>query len=106
MWRFVLSDPEKCLFYMQYYYSPYFKRCSDEIHLQTYSVAADRFGRVFKEGTDIWWALHYILDVMLTASVHVFRGEWPNTSELEHGMFQLIYRALSPYLSEKNIQQL
>ena len=50
--------------------------------------------------------INYILDVMLTASVHVFRGEWPNTSELEHGMFQLIYRALSPYLSEKNIQQL
>ena len=99
LWKFLLACPDRCMYFMQYYYSPLFVRYSAERHRELYEPVVERFGRVFKQGTDVWRMLNYILDIMLTMSIKVFRGEIENTPEFEREVFESIYRSLQPYLT-------
>jgi AcrR family transcriptional regulator len=98
VWRYILSNWQRCSAFMQYYYSPLFPRYSEEKHRKLYEHVLQRFGRVFKPGVDVWRMLNYILDVMLTMSIKIFRGEIENTPEFERKVFEWIFRALRPYL--------
>ena len=98
VWRYILSNWQRCSAFMQYYYSPLFPRYSAEKHRKLYEHVLQRFGRVFKPGVDVWRMLNYILDVMLTMSIKIFRGEIENTPEFERKVFEWIFRALRPYL--------
>lgn len=99
VWKFLLVCPDRCMCFMQYYYSPLFVRYSAERHRELYEPVVERFGRVFKQGTDVWRMLNYILDIMLTMSIKIFRGEIDDTPEFEQEVFEWIYRSLYPYLN-------
>ena len=98
LWRFMLGDKKRCLAFIQYYYSPLFEKYSAEKHMELYMPLADRFGNMFKPGCNMWRLMNYVLDVMLTMSIKVFRGEIEDTPEVEEKTFLLIYRALYTYL--------
>jgi hypothetical protein len=53
---------------------------------------------VFKPGVDVWRMANYMLDVILTMSIKIFRGEIEDTPEFEQKVFEWIFRALYPYL--------
>jgi AcrR family transcriptional regulator len=98
VWRYILSNRQRCSAFMQYYYSPLFPRYSGEAHRELYANVLQRFGRVFKPDVDVWRMLNYVLDVMLTMSIRVFRGEIEASPEFERKVFEWIFRALRPYL--------
>lgn len=98
VWRFILNGPDRCNCFMQYYYSPLYVRYSAEKHKKLYEKVTERFGSVFKEGTDVWRMLNYILDILLTMSIKVFRGEVEDTPEFENKVFAWCYRSFQPYL--------
>lgn len=50
MWTFLLGNREKCLAYMQLYYSPYFVKCSVDEHKTRFLPLVERFRPAFKEG--------------------------------------------------------
>jgi hypothetical protein len=64
-----------------------------------FESVTERFGRVFKQGTDIWHMLVYVLDIIFSSVIRVFRGDFPNTPETEKNVFELLYHSIQPYLS-------
>ena len=98
VWHFVLSNPQRCSAYMQYYYSPIYAKYSADRHLAHYEPIMECFTKVFKPGVDVWRMANYMLDVILTMSIKIFRGEIEDTPEFEQKVFEWIFRALYPYL--------
>ena len=99
LWRFCLAGQNECMCYIRYYYSPYFTKYSSEQHKKMFESVTERFGRVFKQGTDIWHMLVYVLDIIFSSVIRVFRGDLPNTPETEKNVFELLYHSIQPYLS-------
>jgi AcrR family transcriptional regulator len=99
LWRFCLAGRNECLCYIRYYYSPYFTKYSSEQHKKMFESVTERFGHVFKQGTDIWHMLVYVLDIIFSSVIRVFRGDLPNTPETEKNVFELLYHSIQPYLS-------
>ncbi len=98
VWHFLLDGADRCMYYMQFYYSPYFTKYSMQEHRILYDPVVERFSRVFKGGVDVWRMLTYILDIILAMSIKILRKEIENTPEFEQKVFDLLYRALQPYL--------
>lgn len=98
VWRFVLSNPQKCSAYMQYYYSPMYAKYSADSNEEYYEPIMEGFSKVFKPGVDVWRMANYMVDVILTMSIKIFRGEIEDTPEFEQKVFEWIFRALYPYL--------
>lgn len=98
LWRFMLGDRHRCLAFLQYYYSPLYVKHSADKHMELYMPLIERFGAMFKPGCNMWRLTNYMLDIMLTMAIKVFRGEIEDTPEIEEKTFLLIYRALYPYL--------
>ena len=98
LWRFMLRDRQRCLAYIQYYYSPLYMRYSASDHMELFMPTVLRLGRMFKPECNMWRLANYMLDVILTMSIKIFRGEIEDTPEMEEKTFLLIYRALYPYL--------
>ena len=105
VWRFFLAGQDECLCYIRYYYSPYFTKYSWEQHKKAFEPVTERFGHVFKQGTDVWHMLVYVLDIIFSSVVRVFRGDLPNTQETEKSVFDLLYHSIQPYLSWERLQR-
>ena len=99
VWEFLLSYPDRCLCFIRYYYSPYFQRYSLHEHEQMFAPATKRFARVFKEGTDVWRMLDYMLDAMLTSAFRLFRGDFPDTEKTQEEVFTLVYCSVRSHLN-------
>jgi AcrR family transcriptional regulator len=99
LWRFLLQGRNECLCYIRYYYSPYFLEYSVERHKQVFVAVTERFGLAFRHGTDVWHMLVYVLDIIFSSVVRVFRGDIPDTEETERSIFDLLYNSIQPYLS-------
>lgn len=98
VWSFLLSDQEKCLAYVHYYYSPYFRKYSAASHKQRYLPVIEKFEEAFKEDAHTWMLLNYMLSTMLDFAVKIFDGELTNDAGAEEHVFRVIYYAISPYL--------
>jgi len=98
IWNFIISNREKFTCFVQYYYSPYFKKYSFLDHRSSYGAVIERFNPAFCEGTDVWMMLNHILDVMLSFAVKVFNGEMNDSEQTAEYVFNLVYRAAQPHL--------
>lgn len=99
VWKYLVGNSEKCLYFVRYYYSPYFEKYSAEEHKQNYITVVEKFAPAFKEGVDVWTMLIHILDIMLSAAVKVFRKEIPDTDEAAERVYNLVYSTVEPHLT-------
>ncbi len=97
VWELLLSSREKCLTYVQYYYSPYFVKNSMVEHKQRYMPLVEKFKAVFKDEADVWMLLSHILNVMLDFAIKVHNTDMPNTDEYVEHVFRVIYASVEQY---------
>ena len=97
VWEFLLSCRDKCLTYMQYFYSPYFTRYSAEDHQKRFVPLLTKFGYAFKDEADVWMILNHILNVMLDFAVKVHNDQMPNNNEYAEHVFRVIYASVKQY---------
>ncbi len=100
VWKFLLSNREKCLAFVRYYYSPYFQKYSAVTHKARYKCLVTKFMDAFKEEADVWMILNHILNVMLDFAVKVFHGEMPNTEIYSEHVFRVIYASVKQYFKD------
>lgn len=98
IWKFLLGNADKCLCFMQYYYSPYFRQYSYEEHKRAYEPVTEAFRPAFVKGADVWMLLNHILDMMLNSAVKVFQGDLTNDEKTAEQLFELIYASMSSWL--------
>ena len=97
VWDFLLSNRDKCLTYIRYFYSPYFTRLSAEGHKKRFSPLIARFRDAFRDEADIWMILNHILNVMLDFAIKVHNGQMPENDDYAEHVFRVIYRSVEQY---------
>ena len=97
-WRFMLDGIERCMCFMQYFYSPYFVNLSKEKHYQKFSVVVERLAPFFRNEGDALLLLSHVLDTMLIWALKVSRGEVEDNDETANLLFDILYASLAPYL--------
>lgn len=97
VWKFLLSNREKCLAFVRYYYSPYFTKYSISVHKQRYKPLVEKFKDAFIDEADVWMILNHILNVMLDFAVKVHNGQMPSNDEYAEHVFRVIYASVKQY---------
>ncbi len=97
VWKFLLSNKDKCLTFIRYYYSPYFDRYSAESHKKRYEGLVKVISRAFHEDAYVWMILNHILNVMLDFAIKVFNGTMENTDANVEHVFRVIYESVKQY---------
>ena len=97
VWRFILSNQDRCQAYIQYYYSPYFKKHSAETHKRRYAPLVEKFQDAFWDEANVWMLLNHILNVMLDFAIKVFDGVLPDNDDTAEHVFRLLYVSLRQY---------
>ncbi len=97
IWKFMLVNRDKCLTFIRYYYSPYFKQYSAESHKHRYIPLVEKFKDAFLDEADVWMILNHILNVMLDFAVKVHNDEMPNNGDYSEHIFRVIYQSVKQY---------
>ncbi len=105
VWNFLTGNREKCLAFVQYYYSPYFLKYSVELHKQRYLPLVQKFKRVFIDEADVWMILNHILNVMLDFAVKVHTGQMSEEDDYAEHVFRVIYRSVEQYFKKEEVKK-
>lgn len=97
VWSFLLSNRDKCLAYIRYFYSPYFIKCSVEEHEKRFWPLVAKIRDAFKEEADVWMILNHILNVMLDFAVKVHNKQMPGDVSYAEHVFRVIYVSVKQY---------
>ncbi|MBE6590644.1 MAG: TetR/AcrR family transcriptional regulator [Ruminococcaceae bacterium] len=101
LWSFVLGNQNKCLAFIRYYYSPYFKKHSFEEHAHRFGGVVEKLTPLFKPKANVWMLINHVLNTVLDFAVKVFNGDVENNEDTRVHVFKVCYSALVPYL--KNV---
>lgn len=102
-WRFILGNKDKCLCFIRYYYSPYFKKYSYDEHNMRYQSVLDKMTPAFREKTNVWMLLNHILNTMLDSAVKVFNGDIADNDNTAEHVFLVIYSSVKPYIEPHHL---
>ena len=97
IWRFLVGNKDEIFMYVRYYYSPYFKKHSAEMHKQGFMPLVNKFKDAFKDEADVWMILNHILNVMLDFAVKVHNGQMPENDDYSEHVFRVVYRSVEQY---------
>ncbi len=100
VWDFLLGNREKCLAFVQYYYSPYFKKYSVKEHKRRYVPLVEKFQNAFRDEADVWMILNHILNVVLDFAVKVHNGEMSKEDDYAEHVFRVIYASIRQYFNK------
>ena len=104
IWNFFLSNRDKCLTFVRYYYSPYFGKYSAEAHKERYKPLVEKFKGAFIEEADVWMILNHILNVMLDFAVKVHNGQMPKQDNYSEHVFRVVYRSIEQYFKKGDVK--
>ncbi len=100
IWEFLLGNRDKCLAYVQYYYSPYFIGYSADDHKKRFTPLVNKCKEAFKDEADVWMILNHIMNVMLDFAVKVHHNEMPDGDDYPEHVFRVIYRSIEQYFKK------
>ena len=100
LWKFLLSGKDKCLFFIRYYHSPYFKKFSSDEHYKRYKPIIDLMSNHFNNGVDAGLMLNHILTITLHYVLLVFDGRLEDNVETADLVFTLTYSSIKPFMSK------
>lgn len=98
VWKFMLTNKEFCLAFVQYYYSLYFPKYSAEAHKKRYEDLVKKLSSVFKDDSDVWMILSYILTSLLDFAVKVHNGQIADSDEYSDLVFCIVYASVKQYV--------
>lgn len=101
VWKFLLGNRDKCLAFIRYYYSPYFRKYSAEEHRRRYMPLVNQFRGAFRDEANVWMILNHILTTMLDFAVKVFDDAVPDDNDTAEHVFRLIYCSVRQYFKKK-----
>lgn len=100
LWNFLISNRERCLAFVRYYYSPYFSKYSVQDHKRRYALTVEKFRDAFLAEADVWMILNHILNVMLDFAVKVHNDEMPKNDDYAEHVFRVIYASVKQYFKK------
>jgi AcrR family transcriptional regulator len=99
IWEFLLSDKDRCLTYIRYFYSPYFTKYSAKNHEKRFSPLVEKIKDAFLDEADVWMILNHILNVMFDFAIKVHNGQMSGDDDYTEHVFRVIYASVKQYFS-------
>ena len=99
VWNFLLGNREKCVCYMRYLYYPYFQKHSAESHAERVVKVVEGMTPAFADGSDVYFFLNHMLNIMLSFAIKVFEGDLTNDNETAEMIFTIVFSSVRPYLA-------
>lgn len=100
VWSFMLGSRDKCLTYIQYYYSPYFPKFSLEDHKRRFDPLVEQFKSAFKDEAEVWLILDFILNVILDFAHKVHHNQMPSEDNYSEHVFRVLYASVKQYFRD------
>lgn len=97
IWEFLLSNREKTITFVRYYYSTYFEKYSLKEHRQRYQPIIDEFDTALTPESNTWMILNHVLSVMFDFAIKIFNNELKNNEETAKHVFLLVYSSVLIY---------
>ncbi len=97
MWRFLIGNRDEIFMYVRYYYSPYFKKYSAEMHKQRFIPLVNKFKDAFIDEAAVRLILNHILNVMLDFALLVHNDEMPKEDNYSEHVFRVVYQSIKQY---------
>ncbi len=97
VWELLLRNRDRCLAYIQYFYSPYFVKCSVEEHKNRFLPLVAKFRAAFKPEADVWMILNHILNVLFDFAVKVHNGQMESKDNYAEHVFRVVYVSVRQY---------
>lgn len=97
LWEFLLSNRDKCLTYIRYFYSPYFTRFSADGHQTRFAPLVQKLQGAFKDEANVWMILNHILNVIFDFAIKVHNGQMPEEDNYTEHVFRVIYASVKQY---------
>ena len=97
IWDFLIGNRDRCLAYMQYFYSPYFVKYSAADHKKRFAPLVTKFRAAFIDEADVWMILNHILNVAFDFAVKVHNDQMPDNDDYSEHVFRVIYAAVKQY---------
>ena len=104
LWEFLLGNKEKCIAYVRYYYSTYFKKYSDVYHKQRFMPVIERFSSGFTKEANVAMILGHMLNVILDFAIKVHTDQMPNNDNNAEHVFRVIYRSIEQYFKVEEVK--
>ena len=96
-WQFILGNEERCLCYVRYYYSIYFKGASLEAHRKLFAGMVDEMTPIFKEEADVSSILHSVFTALFDFAIRVYNGDLEDNDENRPHIFNVLYCMMISY---------
>lgn len=103
-WRFLLGNQNKCLAYIRYFYSSFFKKYSLEEHERRFAPLVEQLADFFYPEANVWMLLNHVLNVLLDFAVKVFNGEVPDNEDTAEHVFRLVFYSVRPYIRSEQFR--
>lgn len=100
-WHFIMSNEERCRYYVRYYYSIYFKDISKENHNKLFEKIVNEFSPLFKEEADVPAILHSVFTAFLDFAIRVYNGDLEDNEENRPHMFNVLYCMMVTYFKDE-----
>ena len=100
-WKYILQNKEKCLCFIQYYYSPYFTKYSFMEHRKKFEKVIEKIESDFCEDANVWMLLNHVLNTMFNFAVKVFNGEMEDCDGTDEYVYSLVYSSIKPHLKHQ-----
>ena len=94
-WKYLISNPDTCKFYVRYYYSTYFKQKASESHIIICSSLMDKVKNAFPKDVNTTLLLHHLLETMLNFGMKVAMGEAEDSDEYLRTTFNFCYNIIN-----------
>ena len=96
-WQFILGNEERCLCYVRYYYSIYFKGASLEAHRKLFAGMVDEMTPIFKDEADVSSILHSVFTALFDFAIRVYNGDLEDNDENRPHIFNVLYCMMISY---------
>ena len=104
-WKYLISNPDTCKFYVRYYYSTYFKQKAFEAHITICSSLMDKVQKAFPKDVNTNLLLHHLLETMLNFGMKVASGETEDTDEYLKTTFNFCYNIIDSCMTSEELDQ-
>ena len=101
VWEFLLGNHDKCIAYIRYYYSSYFKKYSVDKHKKRFLPLIEKISDTFIGEADVWMIINHILNIMFDFAIKVHNDEMPSEDDYAEHVFRVIYQSIRQYFKHE-----
>lgn len=102
-WDYIMSCPERVIFYIRYYYSSSFQKYAYADHMDRYAIVLEKMRSAFPDTVDVGAIMRYVFDTLLGLALHQITNPHPDEALIAERSFQMLFSVVRTYIKPEKI---